>query len=111
MCESRSGNVDLHRSGPRSVSQYFWLWLRPRAAPHYPLRDCTLNRRFVYAEAGDLPFNGLAWDSELCGRAALACNPALAFGQGGLDGFSFTLGKLFLVFGEDSVGRSQPLKQ
>ena len=47
-------------------------------------------------------------DSQLYSRATRARNATLAFGQCGLDGLSFILGKCFLFLPEDASARDRP---
>src|SRR5216684_5038786 len=56
----------------------------------------------VYTEGRDLPLQGLAGHSELCGRTTRARNLTVTLCQSGLDCSSFAVSKLLLVVGEDT---------
>src|SRR5258708_6140453 len=67
-----------------------------------------LEGALVDAEAHDLRFKRLVGDFQDCRRTTRARNATLAFYQCGFDCFSFAVGKIPLVVGENAGTRNAP---
>src|SRR5216683_2170577 len=79
-----------------------WRWVRTSSW------GGRLEAALVDAEAHDLRLKSLVGNSQDCSRTTRARNATLAFCQCGFDCFSFAVGKIPLVVGENAGARNAP---